>query len=317
MTSVTAARTEAGEFSHEALLYRGEREFVDGTVSFLRDGIAAQEPTLVVVGAEKIERLRAELGPDRDRVQFADMAEVGANPARIIPAWERFVSDHARPGRGLRGIGEPIWAGRTPAELVECQRHEALLNLAFADTPNFRLLCPYDTRALGGDVIEESHRSHALIAEGGRRRGSVALRDLGEVAAPFDLPLPEPVAAEEMPVLPGSLVAVRRFVADRATAAGVPAHRVADLVLAVNELATNSLRHAGGNGTLRIWTEPYTMLCEVRDRGLIADPLIGRRRPPRGQEGGRGLWLANQLCDLVQVRSGPNGSVVRLHLRRA
>jgi anti-sigma regulatory factor (Ser/Thr protein kinase) len=34
--------------------------------------------------------------------------------------------------------------------------------------------------------------------------------------------------------------------------------------------------------------------------------------PPLSDEGGRGLWLANQLCDLVQIRSGENGTVVRL-----
>jgi MEDS: MEthanogen/methylotroph, DcmR Sensory domain len=44
----------------------------------------------------------------------------------------------------LRGIGEPLFATRSADELVECQRHEALLNLAFQDAPGFWLLCPYD-----------------------------------------------------------------------------------------------------------------------------------------------------------------------------
>ena len=39
------------------------------------------------------------------------------------------------------------------------------------------------------------------------------------------------------------------------------------------------------------------------------------RAPAADGEGGRGVWIANQLCDLVQVRSGEDGSVVRLHLR--
>ena len=65
------------------------------------------------------------------------MAEIGANPACIIPAWRDFVDECAEAGRAIRGIGEPIWADRSPAELVECQRHESLLNLAFADTRSF------------------------------------------------------------------------------------------------------------------------------------------------------------------------------------
>ena len=95
-------------FRHEAFLYAGRDEFLDGTAAFIRDGLAAGEPTLVVVSAEKIALLRAELGADAEQVQFADMAEVGRNPARIIPAWRDFVGERSDPGRPLRGIGEPI-----------------------------------------------------------------------------------------------------------------------------------------------------------------------------------------------------------------
>jgi anti-sigma regulatory factor (Ser/Thr protein kinase) len=85
-------------------------------------------------------------------------------------------------------------------------------------------------------------------------------------------------------------------------------------VLAVNELATNSMRHGGGRGVLSVWQENGTLLCEVTDRGHIADPLAGRERPPDARGGGRGLWLVNHLCDLVQVRSLHGGNVIRLHM---
>ena len=122
-------------FRHEAFLYAGRDEFVHGTAAFIRDGLGAGEPTLVVVGAEKIALLRAELGSDAGEVQFADMADLGGNPARIIPAWSDFVRERSDPSRPLRGIGEPIDRDRGPAELAECQRHEMLLNLAFESTP--------------------------------------------------------------------------------------------------------------------------------------------------------------------------------------
>jgi hypothetical protein len=113
----------AGTFRHEALLYAGEVGFLAGTLPFVREGVAAGEPVLVVVSAARIGLLRSALVGDADRVAFADMADVGANPARIIPAWRDFVAGHDVATRRARGIGEPIWAGRTPAELVECQRH--------------------------------------------------------------------------------------------------------------------------------------------------------------------------------------------------
>ena len=75
------------------------------------------------------------------------------------------------------------------------------------------------------------------------------------------------------------------------------------------------MRHGGGLGRVLLWQEPGELLCEVRDEGRITAPLVGRERPRPGQVGGYGLWLANQVCDLVQVRAYAAGGVVRLHMR--
>jgi hypothetical protein len=50
----------------------------------------------------------------------------------------------------------------------------------------------------------------------------------------------------------------------------------------------------------------------VRDRGHIADPLVGRRMPALTERSGRGLWLVHQLSDLAQIRSTSQGSAVRI-----
>src|SRR3954447_23152496 len=92
-------------FLHEALLYSGMDDFVERTGAFIRDSIASEEPILVVVGAEKIDALRSAVGPDAEGVTFADMADVGQNPARIIPAWRAFVEEHVLGGRRFRGVG--------------------------------------------------------------------------------------------------------------------------------------------------------------------------------------------------------------------
>jgi anti-sigma regulatory factor (Ser/Thr protein kinase) len=307
-------RTEDA-FRHEALLYAGQADFVDRTASFIRDAIRADEPILVAVSAEKIEMLRSELGDDADEVRFADMAELGRNPAQIIPAWREFVTEQAEVGRPFRGVGEPIWAERSAAELVECQRHESLLNLAFAQAPAWWLVCPYDTTSLAPAVIEEAARNHPFIVESGVRRESALYRGSAAAAAPFDDPLPEPRdRPEEMTFEMGRLGAVRGFVSQNAESHGLDSTRTAELVLAVNEVATNSLRHAGGSGVLRMWRNAGSLICEVRDRGRIEDPMVGRSRPNTDQTVGFGLWLVNALCDLVQVRSFPTGSVVRLHM---
>jgi anti-sigma regulatory factor (Ser/Thr protein kinase) len=308
---------DTGAFSHEALFYTGEDEFLAGAVPFVTEGIASGEPILVVVSARRCAVLRETLGADGDRVEYADMAAVGVNPARIIPTWQRFVQDRADRGQPARGIGEPIFPSRRPAELVECQQHEALLNHAFAAPVAFRLLCPYDTRELDDRVIAEARRAHPLLQTVGSRPEPSAEFAYADAGALPRVPLPEPDAAaaagaDSLTFDAACIESVRRLTERRAWAAGLSADRVLDVTLAVHELATNSVRHGGGGGRLRVWSEPDEVVFEVADRGLVRDPLAGRRVPEPGTEGGRGLWLANQLCDLVQIRSGPDGTVVRI-----
>ncbi|HEX5574736.1 MAG TPA: MEDS domain-containing protein, partial [Gemmatimonadales bacterium] len=112
------------------MLYGGEEAFLAATLPFIREGVRKGEPVMVAVDQRKIELLRRHLDGEGDRVRFAEMRALGRNPARIIPAWAEFV-DENRDASHLRGIGEPIWPGRSAAEVVECQHHEALLNTAF------------------------------------------------------------------------------------------------------------------------------------------------------------------------------------------
>jgi anti-sigma regulatory factor (Ser/Thr protein kinase) len=304
-------------FAHEALLYADDDAFLDGAMPFVREGLEADEPTLLVLTPDKLDSIKDELNGDGERVLFADMAEVGANPARIIPAWRQFVDAYGDDGP-VRGIGEPIWRGRTPDELVECQRHEALLNLAFAEDSSFRLLCPYDTTVLDEAVIEEAARSHPVVVEHGAKRASAAYRGLPAFAAPFDEPLPAPPATvQELAFDAETLGDLRQLITARAAEAGLDTSRANDLVLAVNEVATNSVRHGGGSGTLRVWMGTRWLVCEVEDSGRIGDPLAGRHDPGSHRHTGRGLWIANLICDLVQVRTFATRSVVRLHLRRS
>lgn len=310
-TSSAGGHRFTDTFSHEALLYAGDEGFLAGTVPFVRAGLAAKEPVMVVVSRHKIELLRSALGPAAEAVRFADMAAVGRNPARIIPAWREFVDEHAGGGRRLRGIGEPVGPERRGPELVECARHEALLNVAFAGPPAWSLLCPYDTDALDRAVVERARCTHPILRDGAGRRPSPAF---DVQPALDDVPLSEPPArADEVSFGDAPLQPLRGVVAARARRAGLGPQAVADLVLAVNEVATNSLRHGGGRGTLRVWTEADRLVCDVRDDGYLDEPLIGREHPSTERVHGRGLWMVNQLCDLSQLRSSPEGTVVRLH----
>ncbi len=313
--SVITDVTEGHGFSHQAFLYAGEDEFIVGATEFLRASIGAAEPVLAVVSSRKIDLLRNQLGVEQDAVSFADMNEVGVNPARIIPAWAEFANGHG--DRPLRGIGEPIWAGRSTDELVECQSHEGLLNIAFADRANFTLMCPYDTNALPDDVIDEARRTHPFMRQGTSCHASDAYLGTQELARLSSQPLSEtPSSCVDLAFTMGLLGEVRSLVRREALDSGFDAMRVADAVAAVNELASNSIRHGGGSGSLRIWRTTGSLICEVSDDGQLDQPLVGRIRPTTGAHDGRGLWIVNHLCELVQVRSFRFGTTVRVHMRR-
>jgi anti-sigma regulatory factor (Ser/Thr protein kinase) len=113
-----------------------------------------------------------------------------------------------------------------------------------------------------------------------------------------------------------NLASLREIVRARARRAGLAPHRVVDLVLAVGEATANTVRHAGGAGTLRIWQDETEIVCEVSDGGHMENTHAGRRPPAAGTRGGQGLWIIHQACDRVEVTSGDTGTVLRMHMRR-
>jgi hypothetical protein len=320
--TVETGRDHRG-YRHEALLYRGQQGFLDAVVPFIRDGIERGQPVLVAVIAPRIAALRAALGPDATDVHFLDMAELGKNPAHIIPAWREFIESHcaadpddpdSRRVSPLRGVGEPVWVGRRHSEIEECQFHEALLNLAISpDTPLW-LLCPYDADALGTDLIDEAHRSHPAIVESDSYRGSTTYGGAYHVGSLFGLELLPPIGPVRNLVVNGDdghQVAdwVRRW----AEASGLSVQRSGRLATAMRAITQSSLTRPGHSEVLQLWQDCSALICQIHDPGHVQDPMIGRHAEGQDSPRGRALRLANDLCDLVQVRSGPAGTTVRVH----
>ena len=256
--------------------------------------------------------MRRELGDDSAQVTLVDMAELGRNPARIIPAVLTYASQQR--GRHVCCIGEPIWPGRRAAEMQEATRHEALINLAFRDR-QVTLVCPYDSTGLPGSVIADAASTHPAVIKGGQETASARYLGPPKVPPRCNRALPRPPARAEALDYRDDLHPVRSFVASKAKCAGLTSVRIPDLVLAISELAGNTLRHTDGGGTVQVWRTREEIICQVADTGQITDPLARHRAPSDELLGGNGLWLVNQVCDLVQARTGPAGTTTRLHMR--
>lgn len=306
-------------FVHPALFYGDEREYLAGTVPFVRAGLEAGDPVAVAVPGENLDLIRDGLGADADAVRLLDMREAGRNPGRIIPGVLRAFADAQPPGRRVRIIGEPIWAGRTEAEYPACAQHEALINAAFQGR-TVSILCPYDTRRLAPHVIADAYATHPTVVHAGvgplRDSGSYAPED---VVARYNAPLPPAPDGPQVSFFPfdtESLPQARYMATDVAGRFGLDGTRLQDVAIATAELTTNSVVHGGGEGVLRAWAEGEFVVCEVRDKGRITDALAGRRPAPPEQRGGRGLLVVNLVADLVRVHTGDEGTTVRFYVRR-
>ena len=224
---------------------------------------------------------------------------------------------------GARHRRADLARAQPPAELAECQRHEALLNLAFADSPGFRLLCPYDTAALEPDGVEAalphppaSSTADGRVAPSASYRGA---RRRSPRRSTSRCPSRRRRRAScRSTATPSGCVPARSSARTRSTP-GSAATRVEDLVLAVNELATNSVRHGGGAGLLRVWQDDERAALRGprrRPRSATRSPAAharGRAQPAATACG----WSTSSATWCRSATSGRRARSIRVHTRLA
>jgi anti-sigma regulatory factor (Ser/Thr protein kinase) len=158
-----------------------------------------------------------------------------------------------------------------------------------------------------GSVVEETYGPH--LGRGALRPASDAgPAEAGAVPA-------EPVLLDRT-FGRDEITVVRHQASAQLGAAGLGGDRLAGFVLAVNEVITNVVLHAGGRGRIVLWLTAGSAWCTVTDSGPgIPEHHFRRADVPAAFEvGGRGIWLAHQLCDEVTMATGPIGTTVGLRI---
>jgi anti-sigma regulatory factor (Ser/Thr protein kinase) len=313
----TGITSDPGQgFVHQALIYGSDEEFMDVALPFVESAIDAGEPVLVAVRRANVENLRAALAGGVSGVELLSVEQWYENSARTRDKFARWVGEHAAGGR-VRVIGEPPWATGNEARVRDFARHEAVLNVAFEGLP-LTFLCPYDGRALPDEIVGYARCTHPEIADAGGSTASDCYEDPMDFCRRLDSAALAPVAPPSLEIDFGlaDLPSVRRMVEWEALYAGVSGSRTDELVLAVNEIATNAVIHGSAPASLRIWNEDGEVVCEVSDAGDgIDDALAGQLRPAATGPGGRGIWLTRMMSDAVEIRSTATGCTVAIHAK--
>jgi anti-sigma regulatory factor (Ser/Thr protein kinase) len=314
------------------LPYASERDFLAGALPFLRAGVEAGDAVLAIGGRVNLRMLRECLGAEAAQVEFIEDTAFYHHPARTLAQCLTFVDELAARGRRLWLLGEPIWHGRTPVEVADWQRVEAIVNVAFAGT-GASILCPYDLRSLPLAILDGARRTHPVTVHDGEHRVNRGYMDPWAYTSIIDRrPLPPPPTfAETLRIDTEDLYWLRAFVAEYGREAALMDSAMQHLLMSVTEVATNAIRHGTPPIMLRLWTEPRDvtadqhwdpatgmLVCEISDRGdWRPSPGLSLVPPGPSAPGRFGLWAVGLLCSRVQVRTGRAGTTVRLHMPTA
>lgn len=315
LESSVAAEKEHQGFVHAALLYYSQREYLDSLVRFVVDGLAMDERVLVAVPGEGLALLRDALCGAGSALpaglQLADSTRVARNPSRFMALEASFAGQH--PDRRVRIASEVFWPGRTPAEVVACEQHEALINDAL-ERHQVTGLCLFDASRLDEDVLAGGPATHPVLWQSGSLLPNPAFAPQ-DVLERCNQPLSaRPGAATYLVQESADLRPARSFAASYAYRAGMSRDVIWDLQLVATELASNGLMHTGGPCRLALWHSDDRLVCEARTSGRLDNPLVGRLNPGPSGPASRGLFLVNAVSELVRTHTTPAGTTIQAYL---
>jgi transcriptional regulator with XRE-family HTH domain len=165
------------QLEHRVLVYGSDDEYVATVAPFLQEGIERSDALLVVTTPRLLELIRRDLGAEVERGKLLDAADWYSSPLETLRRYRGFVDDSLEAGfKWVRIVGEPVWAGRSAAEVREWSRYESIINLSLAAAPA-TIVCPYDSRSVPANVMHDAECTHSEFAHAGGSAPSASYRE--------------------------------------------------------------------------------------------------------------------------------------------
>ena len=173
----TTATLSSHLFEHRLVTYGSDEDYLEAAIPYIAEGLERSECLLVVTTQTQTALVRDALDVRSEHVEFADSADWYSSLSGALNRYRAFVKEKFEAGAAwIRVVGDPVWAGRSGAEITAWFRYESLVNIAFASAPA-TIVCPYDTRSVPAEVVAEARRTHPEAADGTAVTGSPTYRD--------------------------------------------------------------------------------------------------------------------------------------------
>jgi anti-sigma regulatory factor (Ser/Thr protein kinase) len=313
----TTRSANAVRLEHAACFHGSHADLLDQLVPLAEAALARDEPLATALQPEAERALADRIGGEtghRVRLWRPHTPDDGPSGQTVAARWAlELRALTSATGRAVTVLCEHTSAldgadGRFWTEL------DAALNVALADLP-VRITCFYPELPLHLEIIDGAQRNHPLLLADGELRHNPGHHDPRAVLTALPAAPPPLLGPPDLRLQFSAwqLHQVRTTVERALQDCGYERERVEDVVLAVNELATNAVEHGSPQAQLSLWTGPRGVVCEIDDAGTLLDPLPGLHAPHPAEPRGRGVWIARQLCDSLHVWTDGHGTHVRVH----
>lgn len=306
-------------FAHVGALYGSDAHLRDLLVPYLADALRSREHLLVVISEPAERVLRAALGEAADRVQWGGSGLSDDRLGRMFATFGDYLAQRRGAGVPTRVVGEP-GADLSSDRLSQYLRYVCMAYDIYG-AYGYPMLFLWDERRYSPAVLAQIRAVHPRLLGGGGMIINTEYRD------PIDYLTADATSAPAVPVdldldvrleSADGLAELRRRLRSWGTSAALSDDDTDDIVIAVDEIATNALEHGQPPARVRGWCSGDAVIVRVDDHGRTGIPATtGYVRPPAGSRRGRGIWIARHLADVLTTHNGPTGTTVALRFPRS